>query len=75
MSVELAGAIAQAARDAGGRALIVGGWTRDRLMSRESKDVDLEVFGVPEERLRPLLERFGRVDAVTSPSMPSAGIR
>ena len=64
MSVELAGAIAQAARDAGGRALIVGGWTRDRLMSRESKDVDLEVFGVPEERLRPLLERFGRVDAV-----------
>jgi tRNA nucleotidyltransferase (CCA-adding enzyme) len=64
MSVELVGAIAQAVRDAGGRALIVGGWTRDRLMGRESKDVDLEVFGVPEDRLRPLLERFGRVDAV-----------
>ena len=43
-------AIARAVRDAGGRALIVGGWVRDRLMGRPSKDIDLEVFGVDAER-------------------------
>ena len=30
----------------GGRALIVGGWVRDRLLARESKDIDIEVFGI-----------------------------
>ncbi len=49
---------------AGGRALIVGGWVRDRLMSRESKDIDLEVYGLPADRLRDLLGRFGPVNAV-----------
>jgi tRNA nucleotidyltransferase (CCA-adding enzyme) len=56
--------IARAAREAGGRALIVGGWVRDRLMGRTSKDVDLEVYGVPADRLRALLARFGPVNAV-----------
>jgi tRNA nucleotidyltransferase (CCA-adding enzyme) len=56
--------IAEAVRQAGGRALIVGGWVRDRLMGSESKDIDLEVFGVPADRLRRLLEAFGRVDTV-----------
>jgi len=51
-------------RDAGGRALIVGGWVRDRLMGRTSKDVDLEVYGVPGPRLRELLAAFGSVNAV-----------
>ena len=36
----------------GGRALVVGGWVRDRILGRDSKDIDLEVFGVPAERLR-----------------------
>ena len=61
---ERASAIAAAVQRDGGRALIVGGWVRDRLMGRESKDVDLEVFGVAPDRLRALLETFGRVDAV-----------
>ena len=57
--------IAVAARDAGGRALIVGGWVRDQLLGLpESSNVDLEVFGVPGDRLRVLLETFGRVEAV-----------
>ena len=56
--------IARAVRDAGGRALVVGGWTRDRLLGLESKDLDVEVFGLPADRLRALLERFGRVEAV-----------
>ena len=58
-------AIATAVRDAGGRALIVGGWVRDQLLGLpESSNVDLEVFGVPGDRLRALLETFGRVEAV-----------
>ncbi len=61
---EQARAIAQAVQQAGGRALIVGGWVRDRLMGRESKDVDLEVYGLPASRLRELLASFGSVNAV-----------
>jgi tRNA nucleotidyltransferase (CCA-adding enzyme) len=64
MSVELATAIASAVREVGGRALIVGGWVRDRLMGRDSKDLDIEVFGLDADRLRSLLESFGRVEAV-----------
>jgi tRNA nucleotidyltransferase (CCA-adding enzyme) len=58
--------IATAVRDAGGRALIVGGWVRDRLMGRESnsKDIDLEVYGLTSDRVRTLLESLGRVEAV-----------
>ncbi len=56
--------IATAVRDAGGRALIVGGWVRDRLLGLSSKDIDLEVFGIPAADLRALLERFGRVETI-----------
>jgi tRNA nucleotidyltransferase (CCA-adding enzyme) len=57
-------AIAQSVRDAGGRALIAGGWVRDYLRDLPSNDVDLEVYGVPAASLRAMLERVGRVDAV-----------
>ena len=56
--------IARAVRDEGGRALVVGGWVRDELLGRTSKDLDLEVFGLSAARLPPLLARFGRVDTV-----------
>ena len=64
MPLDLAREIAVAARTAGGRALIVGGWVRDRLRGHPSKDLDLEVFGIPQDRLAPLLASFGRVEAV-----------
>ncbi len=64
MSLALSRAVATAVRDAGGRELIVGGWVRDRLRGHPSKDVDLEVFGVPEDRLAVLLRRYGRVETV-----------
>ena len=64
MSLETARNIAAAVRDAGGRALIVGGWVRDRLLGHPSKDLDLEIFGVPQGRLLPLLSNFGRIEAV-----------
>jgi tRNA nucleotidyltransferase (CCA-adding enzyme) len=56
--------IARAVRDHGGRALVVGGWVRDRLLGRMSKDVDLEVFGIPAADLPSLLPPFGRVEPV-----------
>lgn len=64
MSAETAAAIAARVIEEGGRALIVGGWVRDRLLNRPNKDVDLEVFGIPGDRLRPLLEGFGPVNTV-----------
>jgi tRNA nucleotidyltransferase (CCA-adding enzyme) len=56
--------IARAVRQAGGRALIVGGWVRDWLRRQPSKDVDIEVFGVPQHGLPALLAPLGRVEPV-----------
>lgn len=65
MSLEAdAGRVALAIREAGGRALCVGGFVRDRLLDRPSEDLDLEVFGIPEDRLRALLATLGRVEPV-----------
>jgi len=73
-------AIASGVRDAGGRALVVGGWVRDSLLSRAGresripnpesripnpgKDIDMEVFGIAADKLPELLASFGRVEAV-----------
>lgn len=48
------------------RAFLVGGSVRDLLMKLEPKDVDIEIFGVPAERLQELLETLfpGRVHDV-----------
>jgi tRNA nucleotidyltransferase (CCA-adding enzyme) len=56
--------LSQAVRDAGGRALLVGGCVRDELMGVPPKDWDLEVYGVAPERLREILDRFGPVNVV-----------
>src|SRR5687768_1165916 len=56
--------LATAVRDAGGRALLVGGGVRDALMGVKPKDWDLEIYGVAPERLREILDRFGPVNVV-----------
>jgi len=71
--------LARACRDAGGRVLVVGGAVRDMLLSREQLlspaalqpgeeggivDLDLEVHGLPAERLQDILGRFGPVNLV-----------
>lgn len=56
--------VATAIREGGGRALCVGGFVRDRLLQQRSVDLDLEVFGIPEDRLRALLATLGRVEPV-----------
>jgi tRNA nucleotidyltransferase (CCA-adding enzyme) len=60
----LAHAIAEAARARGGRALVVGGYVRDRLLGLASNDIDLELYGIPEADVLPLLAAFGRVEPV-----------
>lgn len=54
---KLSTAIAQAVAEAGGRAFLVGGIVRDRLLGIESKDIDIEVHGVEPQRLELILEK------------------
>ncbi len=57
-------ALSKAVRDAGGRALLVGGCVRDTLMEVEPKDWDLEIYGVDPVSLRAILDQFGPVNVV-----------
>jgi tRNA nucleotidyltransferase (CCA-adding enzyme) len=57
-------AIASAVKKAGGRALVVGGFVRDRLLGRASKDLDVEVFGIPQADLPAVLAPLGRAEPV-----------
>lgn len=56
--------LAEAVKANGGRAMLVGGCVRDELMGIEPKDFDVEVYGIEPEKLKKILETFGRVDAV-----------
>ena len=56
--------IARAVADEGGACYLVGGWVRDAMLGIPSKDVDVEVHRLPEERLERLLRRFGRPSSV-----------
>lgn len=66
--------IAEAVHEAGGRALVVGGYARDRIMEEVkdpkelkvlvSKDIDLEVYGIEKDKLESLLKDFGEVREV-----------
>jgi tRNA nucleotidyltransferase (CCA-adding enzyme) len=53
-----------ALRAAGGTPYVVGGAVRDSLLGLPVEDLDVEVFGLPAERLQPILAEHGRVDAV-----------
>ena len=58
-NMDMARRIARAAAEAGGRTFFVGGWVRDRLMGIVSKDIDLEVHGVPYRTLEGILDGLG----------------
>ena len=61
---EAAVRLAQAIHAAGGRGLVVGGWVRDRLRGESSRELDVEVFGLSQDRLIAVLSGLGRVEAV-----------
>jgi tRNA nucleotidyltransferase (CCA-adding enzyme) len=53
------------ASGAGGRALIVGGSVRDRVIGEVTpKDIDIEIYGIDPDKIESMLSKFGRVDAV-----------
>lgn len=56
--------LAQAIRDIGGRAMLVGGCVRDELIGLPAKDWDVEVYGVEPDRLRAVIAEFGEVNVV-----------
>ena len=56
--------LARTVREAGGRALLVGGCVRDMLMGSPPKDWDLEVYGIEPAKLREILDRYGNVNVV-----------
>lgn len=47
-----------------GQALLVGGCVRDGILGITPKDLDLEVFGIPEDQIEPLLSTCGTVRRV-----------
>ncbi len=56
--------LCKAVREAGGRALLVGGCVRDMIRKEDSKDWDLEVYQLDPLLLREILDRFGTVNVV-----------
>lgn len=56
--------LSEAVREAGGRAMLVGGSVRDQLLGIESKDFDVEVYGLEPGLLRKILEQIGQVNTV-----------
>ena len=56
--------IARRVRDAGGRALLVGGCVRDGLLGGDPKDFDLEVYGLAPEKLKATLSQAFALDLV-----------
>lgn len=46
MMIDLAISICKKVKDAGGQALFVGGYVRDFLLGKQSKDIDIEVYGL-----------------------------
>lgn len=55
--------IAKHLREQGGKCYLVGGAVRDLILGRESKDLDIEVFGMDSDVLAKALKPFGKVQA------------
>ena len=61
MELALSGQIAAAVARNGGRACYVGGFVRDGIMGVACKDIDIEVYGIPPQKLREVLAELGDV--------------
>jgi tRNA nucleotidyltransferase (CCA-adding enzyme) len=47
-----------------GEVFLVGGLVRDHFLNKESKDIDLLVCGIPVDKIKTMLNPFGKVDEV-----------
>ncbi|MCD7823122.1 MAG: tRNA nucleotidyltransferase [Oscillospiraceae bacterium] len=55
----MAGRLAELVAENGGTAYFVGGYVRDKLRHKESKDIDIEVHGIKPEKLEEILDSLG----------------
>ena len=53
--------IAKLVNKQGGRTFYVGGYVRDEILNKPSKDVDIEVHGITSDELKSILMRLGRL--------------
>lgn len=61
---EQVASLAKRLKDAGGRAMLVGGCVRDKIRGVPVKDWDLEVYGIEPEELEKILSEVGPVNTV-----------
>ena len=61
---EIVRQICERVQSRGGRALVVGGWVRDRLLGMPGDDYDIEVYGVQPDDLLALLGEHHELDLV-----------
>lgn len=56
--------VLKAIRDEGGLGIVVGGAVRDAILGKTGKDIDIEVYKIPGDKLFSVLSNFGKVNAV-----------
>lgn len=56
--------IASDIAEKGGTTYFVGGYVRDQLLGKESKDIDVEIHGITVEQTKDVLEAYGHVDSI-----------
>ena len=56
---KMAKRIAAAVSEAGGRTFYVGGYVRDQILGKDNKDIDIEVHGIPVQKLEQILDMLG----------------
>lgn len=61
---QLAVEIAKEIDKAGGKTYFVGGCVRDKILKRENKDIDIEVYGITPKKLKGICSKYGQVDEI-----------
>ena len=62
--LEIVYKLAKKVRNCGGTVYFVGGYVRDKLLAIESKDIDVEIHNIPEDKLMEILSEFGEVRVI-----------
>lgn len=62
--LEIVYKLAKKVYDQGGAVYFVGGYVRDKLLGVESKDIDVEIHNIPEDKLIEILSEFGDVRVI-----------
>lgn len=56
--------IASDIAEKGGTTYFVGGYVRDQLLGKESKDIDVEIHGITVDQTKDVLDAYGHVDSI-----------